>query len=741
MSLLSASTRATVPLTICASPRAKLIGGVDGQFPDIGHHSEREMAGLWMHPIKILDGFWLRFRDLDAANVNTWIIADECVQEAEGNRFFYRNGLGHTPVTIERSQLAPEEAPGVKVTYVFRNRADTPRRVEAEWRCRTELYPSWFALDAGARTDGRDEGFWDGARNVFKARDAENPEWTAAAECSEAPDEAETGDLFTPQGSGKGTCLSLIFRRTIPAGGEWMLCFRLTGSADGAEAAEENLRLLRNAGEAEARKRARMAEVLALSELRTGNPAWDEPWAWVKAHTEWLTVDAGKYGTGVAAGLPEYPWWFGCDSCYTVQGLLCVGRFELARQNLKLLADYSRRVNGNGRIVHEITPFGLCPNPGNTQETAHFVTAVWHYWQATGDFSLAEELLDLLRQSMEWLQSQDEDGDLLPGGYGIIEIQGLNAEMIDTAAYTCQAWECFAEILNRAGCAEEAARARELHRRTRAVLNTVMWDEEASLFCDACASPAFVRERVRQIQAWRRTPMSADQMAELERRIARREADGGEAGFLINYNWVIATPMESGQAEPEKARRALEAMCSEELIGPWGVRLSAADESTMTISTGCAAAAQARWDRPNTALDLLERMLSTFGKANPGMISEMSPDGGCAVQAWTAYALYVPVVRYFFGVQPYGEKDGLIFRPCMPDRWTQAGLHRVRLPGGYLDVDYRSAAEGETFMLRADHALRVLCRSAEGLRCGTEELLLRPGEPAEVLFTRVNPLQ
>ena len=71
------STRGTLPLTICSSPYAKLIGTLDGTFPDMGHHSEREMGGLWMHPIKVLDGFWLRFHDQDAPNVDTWALAEK----------------------------------------------------------------------------------------------------------------------------------------------------------------------------------------------------------------------------------------------------------------------------------------------------------------------------------------------------------------------------------------------------------------------------------------------------------------------------------------------------------------------------------------------------------------------------------------------------------------------------------------------------------------------------------------
>ena len=39
---------------------------------------------------------------------------------------------------------------------------------------------------------------------------------------------------------------------------------------------------------------------------------------------------------------------------------------------------------------------------------------------------------------MAWLQKQDDDGDLFPSGYGIIEIAGLNAEMIDSIDRECK---------------------------------------------------------------------------------------------------------------------------------------------------------------------------------------------------------------------------------------------------------------------------------------------------------------
>src|SRR5947208_4784657 len=45
-------------------------GTQDGNFPDMGSHVPGEMGGLWLHPIKLIDGFWAEVRDL-ATNQDT----------------------------------------------------------------------------------------------------------------------------------------------------------------------------------------------------------------------------------------------------------------------------------------------------------------------------------------------------------------------------------------------------------------------------------------------------------------------------------------------------------------------------------------------------------------------------------------------------------------------------------------------------------------------------------------------
>ncbi|MBR5224873.1 MAG: glycogen debranching protein, partial [Clostridia bacterium] len=205
MKNLGVKTNVTFPKSICASEYAKLIGTTDGLFPDFGHHSEREMGGLWMYPIKVLDGFWLRFHDKDADNVNTWIIADRYGIAPWGDTFEYLNNLGHTSVKIIREQIAPDSAKGVVVIYRFLNRSDKPRRVQAEFLARTELYPVWFSIDAKAYEDGRDEGTWDESTLTFRAKDEKNP-WHALIRCKTQPCTVDTGDLFGPQKtSGQGT--------------------------------------------------------------------------------------------------------------------------------------------------------------------------------------------------------------------------------------------------------------------------------------------------------------------------------------------------------------------------------------------------------------------------------------------------------------------------------------------------------------------------------------------------------
>jgi hypothetical protein len=75
-SLLHSQDSATAPMAgisnqgrngaepyVTAGDRAYLIGTQDGNFPDLGGHVPGEMGGLWVHPVKLIDGFWATVAD------------------------------------------------------------------------------------------------------------------------------------------------------------------------------------------------------------------------------------------------------------------------------------------------------------------------------------------------------------------------------------------------------------------------------------------------------------------------------------------------------------------------------------------------------------------------------------------------------------------------------------------------------------------------------------------------------
>ncbi len=167
-----------------------------------------------------------------------------------------------------------------------------------------------------------------------------------------------------------------------------------------------------------------------------------------------------------------------------------------------------------------------------------------------------------------------------------------------------------------------------------------------------------------------------------------RKMDGErEKGWLINRNWVINVPMESGIAPKDKADIALKNMHTQEFIGPYGMYLEAMVQgAAMTISTGAMAVAQARYGYSDRALELIQKIFSTFGMATPGSISEMSPDYGCFVQAWTTYGVMVPVVRYFFGICPQAGDEKIVLSPCLPSSWRDASLEHVKVLDGEMSL-------------------------------------------------------
>lgn len=704
---------------VTAGTRAYVIGTQDGDFPDLGEHLPGEMGGAWLHPIKLIDGFWATVTEPATGRDVALSTGAEFTTYPYGNRFTYGQVLDG--LAVERFQFSPDGREGFVVRYELRNATGRTRALTFHLAVKTDLRPVWFSDRLGV-TDTRDSVGWEPTDRVFVARDTGQPwfcVWGATGSTESRP-VADPPPIRTG-----GTGVTAASRHTISVGprSTSTLTFVVAGSASSRDAAVVTWRALaRQHASLLAEKKRRQASLLRRARVTIPDRRLQEVYNWVKVNTDWLVRDVPGIGRGLGGGLMEYPWWFGTDASYSLQAMLATGEADLARQTLRLLRDHSKKANGNGRIVHEVTTNGGIVNPGNTQETAQFIMAVGKVVDWTGDLAFAREMYPEMKLGLRWLLTDmDQNHNLFPEGYGIMEVSGLNAELIDVAVYTQQALEVTARI---ARVLDEPGTAAAYERRAAALkarINDRFWAEDEGSYGDfygtrtqaSSATEGAIRQiRLKGDSAL--TPRDRDLIGYYEGLGQRFSTlpDSSRA-WITNKNWVIATPMEVGIAPRERAIRLLDKIRREN-VGAYGPFLSAVEQQAMmTIATGVQAVAEARYGRMDEAMWYVDRIVQTFGRTLPGSISEMMPDYGCFAIAWTSYGVMVPLIQHVFGIQPDAVHKTVVFAPRLPTGWEDMRIEDLPVGGNTLSfsrrrtgrgIEYRVQAreDGWTFVLRPE---------------------------------------
>ncbi|MDR7073292.1 glycogen debranching protein [Fictibacillus barbaricus] len=671
-------------LYITSGDRSSVIGSQNGLFPDFGHHVKDEMGGVWTHPIKLLDGYWLHVKETDDEQ-GFWL--------KEADRFhnypFYNEhdySLANH-LEIVRRQFCPDGTEGVIVSYFVKNVGESDRQFDFSFLGRTELSPVWFSENIGFE-DALDDGKLDEEKGVFIGNDSKNPWFVVFGGDQFFEKGIVDRTYFGPEKTvGKGISGFLTYQSiSIKKGETTELNFYIAGSNESLESALESFaRLKENRKSLFESKKQRYNDMLQTTNIKIPDKHLEKVFNWNKFHMDWLTMEVPAIGRGLAAGHPEYSWWFGCDNSYALQGNLPIGNLDLAKDTINLIHEVSKATNGNGRIIHEVTTYGAVSNKGNTQETPHFIKCVWDIFLWTGDLPFLENIYPTVKMGIHWLlEEMDPDRDLLPEGYGIIEIEGLNVELIDSAVYTYEALRVgalMAQIFQENKIADEYT---ALADKLKEVINNQLWIEDEQLYADAMATPEMVLGRIDlYIERARRdgAEKAAVEMEVMKEKMSKLEQNVQQPWLF--KNWVINTPMETGLAPMEKAIPALNRMGTDEFTGEWGTYLSGMYQTAMmTISTGVQAVAECRYDRSDEALRYVNLIASTFNKRLPGSIYEMSPDYGCFVQAWTSYGLVTPLISYFFGIQPTAYWNEVTIRPRLPKSWNQAEVENVKIGTG-----------------------------------------------------------
>jgi len=690
---------------VSAGDRTYLIGTQDGNFPDMGKHVPGEMGGLWLPPIKLIDGFQARIAELGTDKDILLAESAEMVTYPYGNRFRYGRVLDG--LDVDRFQFSPDHRQGMIVQYRFKNASAHARRLRFQWSVKTDLRPGWYADRLGIR-DGQDVVDWREGDGVFIARDLDNP-WFCVWGAVQPQNARRIEHPNLIATNGRGVTAASSYTVTVGPHTASTLTFVVAGSTtDQSDALAVYDYLAKHHGDLLAQKMSRYDSIIKRARIRIPDQRLQDVYNWTRINMEWLVRDVPGIGRGLSAGFMEYPWWFGTET-YSLQALMRTGDFDLAKQTLRLLRSQSNKVNPNGRIAHEITTDGAVANPGNTQETAQFVLTVGQLFEWTGDLGFAREMYPAMRMGIDWLLGEmDQNKDLFPEGYGIMEVYGLNAELIDVAVYTQQALEAAARVAEALQDADAKDRYRKQAADLKERINQRFWIEHDQTYGDFYGSRSqaisAAEGAIKQIGLKSAGPTQRDEdlIAHYEAQTAEfSRMPEGDRAWITNKNWVIATPMETGIAPRQRAIPFLEKIRREN-TGEYGPYLSAVDRrSMMTISTGVQAVAEANYGRTDEAMWYVDRIVQTFNRVSPGSISEIMPDRGCFTIAWTSYGIVLPLIEHIFGIRPDAANKMILLEPHLPSGWENMSIEALPIGTNLVSFSRTRTAEGVAYDIEA----------------------------------------
>ncbi|HEY4655683.1 MAG TPA: glycogen debranching protein [Cyclobacteriaceae bacterium] len=692
---------------VTAGDRIYIIGHQDGSFPDLGWHIDGEMGGVWDHPIKLLDGFAAQ---LTTGNRNRSF----CLDKAE--QFINYPMANHHHFTwpqenleIDRIQFIPDGVEGAIVEFRIVNKGTNDKAVRFSFTGMTDLRPTWL----GERTnmvDAEDEILFDEKSSAVIAKDKDNPWFVMFGSTLKASFTATKNECTSPQRKGLGKNATLSYSLTVQANSEVTIPVFIAGSYLTEKALRANYETIKTRGrEKLTQKIDRYKNITNTAQLTIPDKNIEQMYEWLKYNTDWLVRNVPELGIGLCAGLPDYPWWFGADAAYSLQGVLATGDHELAKNTILLLHKISRETNNNGRIIHEVSTNGSVYNKGNVNETAQFMTLVNTYYEWTGDKELVTRLFPDLKKGMKWLlEERDPDGNRYPNGSGMMEIPGLESEleMIDVAAYTQQALASAAALARALDEQSMATEYQALADELKARINKEWWKPNENSFGDFRGTTAEAMPVLKAALLRSDTLGKSWAVAELKetQKQMKKYSINKSIPHVIYHNWAVNTPLETGVADADKAQAALKKAKTYE--NPFGVFVTGIDRTNepdsvvlksrkktfsytgavMTLPTGVQAVAASKYGSAEEALEYISKLNQSFSYALPGSMYEVSPDFGMITQAWNIYGVAVPIVNHFFGIKPRAYEKSISISPNLPKHWKDVSIRNVKVGDNALSL-------------------------------------------------------
>ena len=688
---------------VTAGNRVYMVGHQDGSFPDLGWHIKGEMGGIWNHPIKLMDGFdGNLIVDNDTLPLNK---ASEFVNYPTAN--MHRFEWPSKDIEVERWQFVPDNMQGLVVQYVIRNNTESKQKSSFQFIGHTDLRPTWLG-EKTQMIDAKDSSSFESGQWVVNDNDNL---WFNVFGSDQIPTAHESLD-----GKGNGSSNALTYSVELDGKSSTVINFVVAGSYTSKEDAQNTFTAIQKDFISMAlAKKKRYQQLASQTKLSIPDKQLEQTFEWLKYNCDWLVRTVPEIGTGIGAGIPDYPWWFGVDSEYALKGYMAIGQDKIVEETIKLLDSVSMAVNGNGKILHEMSTNGFVFNPGNINETPQFASLIWEIYTWNGDKKFLEKYFPTIQKGLDWLlEENDGNKNLFPDGFGMMEIHGLNSEMIDVAAYTQRAFDDAAKIASELGQEDVVKEYSELAIQLKEKINNELWSEDFGSYADFLGTDEqaihLIEDAIIRADTLNK-PWAIEELEATKAQILKNPSTALKP-FVLHHNWVVNTPMEMGIADSAKAITALDT--AKKFTNPFGVFVTGIDRddsagkdsgsfqgskvfsytgAVMTLPTGVQAIAENNYGRPDEALDYLERMTRTFSYALPGSIYEVSPDYGMMTQAWNIYSYAVPIVQQFFGIRPMASQKRVVIRPQMPTAWDEgASLENVKIANNTISIHYTDDA-------------------------------------------------
>ncbi len=350
---------------------------------------------------------------------------------------------------------------------------------------------------------------------------------------------------------------------------------------------------------------------LSGSVLSTGDKSVESAYYWSKLVLAWLSHTQDGIGTGITAGHPEFPWYFGFDTFLTFDALLECGMFDIAAGSIEILSARAKR--NNGRVPHEIITNGHVYNEGDMEESAMFATSLLRYYDWTLDREFLNRHAMIAYNALCFVLDRDMRGP------GAMEDAGRGAgKDIDTMCFFSDgvaSLEHIGSVLGAQGPFSGFSRLDELREAaasTRRTVENEMWIAEQNIY-------------------------------------ANRIVDG--VPVFMGF-WTSMMPFYSRTADESRYRKFASARTGglQLINGRYGI---AADRrgAAMPIQNGMMCIASLQYGDGKTARKYFMHNMRAYGKYSPCCIPEITNRrNGCYMQAWSSAMLIHPLVHGFIGL-------------------------------------------------------------------------------------------